>query len=353
MTETKHKLIFGDSRRMGGIRKKSVNLVVTSPPYPMIKMWDAMFSGQNKDIGHALKENGDLCFELMHKELDKVWEECHRVLKSGGIACINIGDATRSVNRSFKLYPNHARILSRCTEIGFQVLPPILWRKQSNKPNKFMGSGMLPAGAYVTLEHEYILILRKGLKREFTTEEEKQNRRESAFFWEERNAWFSDLWTDLRGDTQKLNDEQLRERSAAYPFELVYRLVNMFSIQGDTILDPFLGTGTTTIGAIASGRNSIGIEIDSSFKSLIESRIMNSAELSRGYVERRIKKHLEFVRNREDEKGKWKYTNKYYNFPVMTRQEVYLKIPVLKTIRKENENTFVAQYANSQSAYRS
>ena len=103
---------------------------------------------------------------------------------------------------------------------------------------------MYPGGAYVTLEHEYILILRKNGKRKFTTQPEKQNRRESAYFWEERNIWFSDIW-DLKGIRQDIQQKDIRTRSAAFPFELAYRLINMYSVFGDTILDPFLGTGTT------------------------------------------------------------------------------------------------------------
>ena len=105
--------------------------------------------------------------------------------------------------------------------MGFTNLPEIIWRKPTNSPNKFMGSGMLPAGAYVTLEHEFILIFRKGGKRIFKSDAEKLKRQQSAFFWEERNVWFSDLWT-LTGTNQKLNNKNSRERSAAYPFDLAY-----------------------------------------------------------------------------------------------------------------------------------
>jgi len=184
--KTKHKIVYGDAREMKDVKSKSVDLMITSPPYPMIEMWDEMFDKQNPDISKAIKEyNGNLAFELMHKELDKVWKEVYRVLKIGGIACINIGDATRSLNSKFQIYPNHARILNYCSSLGFHALPHILWIKETNKPDKFMGSGMLPVGAYVTLEHEHILILRKGDKREFKKPEEKLNRQKSAFFWEE------------------------------------------------------------------------------------------------------------------------------------------------------------------------
>ncbi len=237
--KTDHRIIFGDSKQMSEIKTESIDLVVTSPPYPMIEMWDDTFINQNGEIEKTIKENsGGQAFEYMHKELDKVWHEVYRVIKPGGIACINIGDATRTINGDFKLYSNHSRIITYCTSLGFSVLPNILWRKQTNAPNKFMGSGMLPPGAYVTLEHEYIIILRKGTKRAFKTNE-KNNRNESAFFWEERNKWFSDIWEDLKGINQKLIRTTSRDRSAAFPFELAFRLVNMFSVKGDNVLDPF------------------------------------------------------------------------------------------------------------------
>ena len=343
--KTTHKIIIGDSRGMNEIETESIRLMITSPPYPMIGMWDEMFSEQSPKIKEALENNeGDQAFELINQELDKVWDEVYRVLKPGGIACINIGDATRTINTVFKLYPNHSRILSHCLKTGFQALPEILWRKQTNAPNKFMGSGMLPPGAYVTLEHEFILILRKGNKREFKTKEEKANRQKSSYFWEERNMWFSDTWSDLKGDKQKLNHKDLRDRSGAYPFELAYRLINMFSVQGDTILDPFLGTGTSTLGAMASGRDSIGIEIDNSFKPFIEQRLMDSGFFLRGYVEDRIKKHHEFVRQREEKKGSLKYTNNHYGFPVMTRQELTLEIPSVKNVERERDNEYIVSY---------
>lgn len=161
--KTTHKHYICNAAKMAALADRSVSLVVTSPPYPMIDMWDEIFSRQDEKIEKALKKSdGSLAFELMHKVLDRVWKEVFRVLSPGGFACINIGDATRTLGDNFALYPNHARILNAAQVLGFTALPCILWRKQTNAPNKFMGSGMLPAGAYVTLEHEYILILRKG-----------------------------------------------------------------------------------------------------------------------------------------------------------------------------------------------
>ena len=200
--KSSHKIIIGDARQLNSISDESVDLIVTSPPYPMIEMWDNVFSKLNPSIDDALKKNdGQKAFNLMHNELDKVWKECCRLLKPGCIACINIGDAVRTINGSFKMYSNHSRIINYMCNLGFDQLPDILWRKQTNAPNKFMGSGMLPACAYVTYEHEYILIFRKGEKRVFNNNGEKENRRASAFFWEERNVWFSDVWNDLKGTT--------------------------------------------------------------------------------------------------------------------------------------------------------
>ncbi|MGA9236213.1 MAG: DNA methyltransferase, partial [Desulfobacterales bacterium] len=147
--QTRHQLHFGDARKMKAIGGNSVDLVVTSPPYPMIQMWDELFTRLDPAVAKALMQNrGMVAFERMHAALDPVWAEVHRVLKPGGIACINIGDAVRKIGDDFMLYPNHARILSRMLTIGFQPLPLILWRKPTNAPNKFMGSGMLPPGAY-------------------------------------------------------------------------------------------------------------------------------------------------------------------------------------------------------------
>ena len=322
----------------------SVDLMITSPPYPMIEMWDEIFSKQNTAIGEALKdENGNKAFELMNKELDKVWKEVFRVLVDGGFACINIGNATRKIGDEFKLYSNHSRIIEYCISLGFSSLPEILWRKQTNAPNKFMGSGMLPAGAYVTLEHEHILVLRKGNKRSFKTPEEKLRRQKSAFFWEERNLWFSDVWEDLKGTKQNNIDKKIRERSGAYPFELAYRLINMLSLKEDTVLDPFLGTGTTTMAAMATGRNSVGFEIDPNFTDHLSARFEGIVDFSNQLNENRINAHLEFVRQRISSKGALGYASKVYGFPVMTSQETEIEFAELKKIVKK-DNSFEVEY---------
>jgi modification methylase len=343
-----HQVRYGTATAMDDVEDESIDLVVTSPPYPMIEMWDEVFSRQCPDVKEAVgKGDGNRAFELMHGVLDRAWREVYRVLKTGSFACINIGDATRTIGDTFRLYANHARILQSCLGLGFSNLPAIIWRKQTNAPNKFMGSGMLPAGAYVTLEHEFILVLRKGQKRKCSTPAEKLRRLESAFFWEERNVWFSDVWWDLKGTGQAINNSQARQRSGAFPFELPYRLINMYSMKGDTVLDPFLGTGTTTLTAIAAGRNSIGVEVDERLSPVICDLLAHGVvDRSNERIRRRFSDHIAFVAERERTHGPdcFKYRNKHYGFPVMTRQEVEMKIEYLNRVRREDGDAFVAEY---------
>jgi DNA modification methylase len=346
--KTTHKIIFGNAKNMEFIPSESIGAMITSPPYPMIEMWDAIFGKQNPEIEKALHDKkGNNAFALMHQELDKVWGEVYRILVPGGIACINIGDATRTIDSNFQLYSNHARILEHCLNIGFNNLPAIIWRKQTNAPNKFMGSGMLPPGAYVTLEHEYVLILRKGNKREFKAGADTLNRQRSAFFWEERNNWLSDVWFDLKGTRQDLKDKELRSRSGAFPFELAYRLISMFSVKGDTVVDPFMGTGTTMMAAMLSARNSIGVEIDHLFDAAIANRAENVITFGNEYLQNRVENHKVFVKERTDKNGELKYHNNILNLPVMTRQERELSLEQLTDIQKKDESFYEVSYGES------
>ena len=343
--KTTHKHYICNAAKMAAVADRSVNLVVTSPPYPMIDMWDEIFSHQDRKIETALKKpDGALAFERMHQVLDRVWKEMFRVLSPGGFACINIGDATRTLGNNFALYPNHARILNATQAFGFTALPCILWRKQTNAPNKFMGSGMLPAGAYVTLEHEYILVLRKGGKREFTSPATKENRHQSALFWEERNQWFSDIWMDLKGTRQAMGKQKKRNRSGAFPFELAYRLINMYSVKEDLVLDPFLGTGTTTLAAMAAGRNSTGYEIDPSLLENFYDKCQDSLDHFSSVIQHRIDLHREFVQGRLEAGKLIKHENTHYGFPVVTRQEKELVFSIPVSVEQQDDENMVVNY---------
>ncbi len=319
--ETTHRVHIGDSRQLAEVEDDTVELVVTSPPYPMIEMWDEVFTALNSAIGNQLARGaGEEAFQAMHRELDNTWRELKRVLTPGGIACINIGDATRKLDDEFRVFSNHARIIRSFDELGFVPLPDILWRKPVNSAAKFMGSGMLPPNAYVTLEHEYILIFRNaGGQRSF--EPGDQQRYESAYFWEERNEWFSDVWFDITGTLQTLENDELRDRSAAFPFEIPYRLINMYSVYGDTVLDPFWGTGTTSLAAMAAGRNSVGYEREAEFATVFEDQVSKIRDITRDVLGERITRHREFVRDRRAKNETFEYTAERYDFPVMTKQE--------------------------------
>ncbi|RMG21785.1 MAG: site-specific DNA-methyltransferase [Methanobacteriota archaeon] len=313
-----------------------IHLVVTSPPYPMIQMWDDIFCEMNPQIKDELKKNPIMAFELMHLELDQVWKTIDPLLVDGGIVCINIGDATRKFDGNFQLFPSHARIIKTFMEMGYLNLPSIIWKKPTNSPTKFMGSGTLPPNAYVTLEHEHILIFRKGGMRKNIN---IAQRKSSSFFWEERNQWFSDIW-ELTGTRQPMA-EGSRTRSAAFPFEVPYRLIQMYSIKNDWVLDPFLGTGTTTMAAIASERNSIGFELDLELVESISKRIVSIAPMLNDYIKSRLKTHEEFIR-KYSEKKQPKYQNSA-GFPVITKQEIELKLNLIKSINRDN-NKIVVDY---------
>lgn len=224
---------------MSEIENQSVHLIITSPPYPMIKKWDSIF--------------GIVDFDKQHKILFKTWMECGRVLISGGIACINIGDATRTIDgKGFTCYPNFARVTNDMWRLGFTPLIPIFWKKISNRPNAFLGSGFLPPNCYVSQDHEYIAIFRKGFIRKFQPKD--PNRYESSFTKEERDLWFQQVWNiqGVRG----------AKETSTFPPKIPYRLIRMFSVKGDTVLDPFCGTGIVAKMASELGRNGIGYDIE-------------------------------------------------------------------------------------------
>ncbi len=340
---SRHEIIVCNSNNMYTVPDGSVNLIVTSPPYPMIEMWDTLFSEQNPQIKKDLNaENGMCAFLKMHDILNSVWKECDRVLAPNGFVCINIGDATRKINGDFQLYSNHTMIINQFINMGYSVLPDILWRKQSNAPNKFMGSGMYPAGAYVTYEHEYILVFRKGGKRIFKGRE-KTLRQKSAFFWEERNIWFSDLW-EIKGTSQTiLSDVKSRNRNASFPLEIPFRLINMYSAKGDTVLDPFTGLGTTNLACMISNRNSIGIDIDEKIANIALENLNQSVSKINDVVRERIYRHIAFIENLPKDKKDKCYKNAPHGFLVKTKQETALEIEQLCEIEK-SENIYYCVY---------
>ena len=263
--EYNYRVVIGDSRRMSEVTDESVHLTVTSPPYPMVSIWDEFFA-----------ENSASSYDDMHQYLNETWREIRRVLVPGGIACINIGDATRTSNGVFHLYPNHSRIIENFERLGFVTLPYVLWKKPTNRPHykgkgAFLGSGFLPPNAYVTLDMEYILIFRKGPPRIFPAKDPR--RYDSKFTKKERDEWFSQVWK-VPGARQVIDG--LERRVAAFPEEIPRRLIRMFSILGDVILDPFLGSGTTLKVAMELDRRFFGYEKFPQLAEIIKSKVRSS-----------------------------------------------------------------------------
>ena len=215
------------SETMPELLDNSVACIITSPPYPMIAKWDDIFNLQQAPT-----------FTLQHEILYRVWSECYKKLIPGGILCVNIGDATRTVDKNFVCYPNYAKATIDLLNIGFNPLIPIFWRKISNRPNAFLGSGFLPVNAYVSQDCEYIGIYRKGNLRKFSVEE-KEKRQASKFTKEERDIWFSQLWN--------IQGEKGAKKHSGWPEAIFYRLMRMYSIIGDTIVDPFCGRGNEVL----------------------------------------------------------------------------------------------------------
>jgi len=189
----------------------------------------------------------------------------------------------------------------------------------------------------MTLEHEWILIFRKGEKRVYRSTKDKEERRKSSFFWEERNVWFSDVW-EIKGTKQDIPYSLSRERNASYPIEIPLRLINMFSQKGDTVLDPFAGLCTTNIAAIMCERNSIAYEIDPLLKPIIKDRIESiNIEKVNNTIYGRYINHLKFIEERIKQNKEPKYENLYFNCKVVTRQETDITFNYLKQITPHHE----------------
>ena len=246
---TTHTVNRGDARELDWIPDLSLHLVLTSPPYWTLKDYN-ISEGQ---LGHVDD------YPRFMAELDKVWRECFRVLVPGGrIVCV-VGDVCLSRREAGRHYvmPLHADIMIRGREIGFDNLTPIFWNKIANASYEVSGGGgflgkPFEPNAIIKNDVEYILFLRKpGAYRQPTADQ----RRLSRLTKEEYAKWFRSFWTDVPG-------ESTRNHPAPFPVELAYRLIRMFSFVGDTVLDPFSGSFTTTFAAMKCGRNSIGNELD-------------------------------------------------------------------------------------------
>jgi DNA modification methylase len=256
---TTHRLCRGDSRSISQIADESVHLVVTSPPYFDLKKYP----------DHEAQLGGLHEYEIFLKELDRVWAECLRVLVKGGRLIIVVGDVCRS-RRAFgehQVIPLHASITDHCRFLGFHNLATMVWHKISNAAfevengSSFLGKPYEP-NAVIKNDLEFILMERKpgGYRR--PTE---AMRVLSVIGEKEHRAWFNQIVT-FRGAST-------RSHPAPYPIELVEPLVRMFSFVGDTVLDPFAGTGTTSVAAAQCGRNSVGIDVEPAYHRLAEERL--------------------------------------------------------------------------------
>lgn len=261
--ETVHRLHAGDARDLSWIADESVHLVVTSPPYWTLKKYE----------DHEQQMGGIADYAAFLDELDKVWAECARVLVPGGRICCVVGDVCipRKTGGRHYVMPLHADIQVRARGVGLDCLTPILWHKIANGATEAEGNGAgfygkpYQPGAVVKNDIEYILFMRKGGKYRKPNDTQKSL---SMLTKEEMQGWWRSIWTDLPGASTR------QGHPAPYPVNLAERLIRMFSFAGDTVLDPFNGTGSTTIGAINAGRNSIGNEIESTYLEIAKARIL-------------------------------------------------------------------------------
>ena len=254
---THHKIIQGDSRRMSLLAEKSVHLVITSPPY-----W------QLKDYGTDTQIGFHESYESYINNLNLVWSECERVLHPGCRLCVNIGDQfARSVYYGrYKVIPIRTEIIKFCETIGFDYMGAIIWQKITTTNTtggaSIMGSFPYPRNGILKLDYEFILIFKKQGEAPRPTKEQKE---QSAMTKEEWNTYFSGHW-NFAGAKQ---DGHI----AMFPEELPRRLIKMFAFQDDTVLDPFMGSGTTNLAARNLGRNSVGYEINPEFVEIAKQKL--------------------------------------------------------------------------------
>ena len=261
--QTHHKIITGDSRRMAEVADESVHLVVTSPPY-----W------QLKDYGNSQQIGFDDSYETYINNLNLVWSECHRVLAKGCRLCVNVGDQfARSVYYGrYKVIPIRTEITKFCETIGFDYMGAVIWQKvttcNTTGGATIMGSFPYPRNGILKLDYEFILIFKKYGTAPAVSKEIKE---QSRLTTEEWNTFFAGHW-NIPGEKQY-------DHLAMFPEEIPRRLIRMFSFVGDTVLDPFLGSGTTCLGARNLGRNSVGYEINPEFIGIIRRKLGVDNEL--------------------------------------------------------------------------
>src|SRR3972149_9465282 len=255
--KTHHKIINGDSRHMTELSDNSVHLAITSPPY-----WQLKDYGTENQIGfHDTYEN-------YINNLNLVWQQCHRILYPGCRLCVNIGDQfARSVYYGrYKIIPIREEIIKFCENVGFDYMGAVIWQKVTTSNTTGggvqMGSYPYPRNGILKLDYEFILILKKLGDAPKPTKEQKELSKMTAEEW---NTFFTGHW-NFAGVKQ---DNHL----AMFPEELPRRLIKMFSFVGDTILDPFTGSGTTNLAARNLNRNSIGYEINPEFIPVIREKL--------------------------------------------------------------------------------
>jgi modification methylase len=278
--QTSHRLHLGDARNLSWIPDRSVHLAVTSPPYWTLKEYVA---GNEDQMGHF----GD--YEHFLEELDHVWAECARVLVGGGRICCVVGDVCipRKQGGRHYLVPLHSDIQVRARRLGLDCLTPILWHKIANGVTEAQGNGAgfygkpYQPGGIIKNDIEYILFLRKGGEYRSVPMIQKAL---SMLTREEMQSWQRSIWTDLRGASTRGG------HPAPYPIELAERLIKLFSFAGDTVLDPFAGTGSTSQAAIIAGRNSIANEIEPAYVELARRRIIGAVREPRlaGAIEAKL-----------------------------------------------------------------
>lgn len=261
-----HKVIIGDSRKMKEVKDESVHLIITSPPY-----WQLKDYGPKEQIGY------NDSYEDYINNLNLVWKECHRVLHKGCRLCINIGDQFgRAVYYGrYKIIPIRTEIIKFCEAVGFDYMGAIIWQKvttcNTTGGATVMGSFPYPRNGIIKLDYEFILIFKNLGKSPKVSKEIKEKSRLSQEEW---NEYFYGHW-NFSGEKQ---DKHL----APFPEELPKRLIKMFSFVSDTILDPFLGSGTTSVAALKLSRNSIGYEMNKEYLATIKKRLMKNIGLLEG-----------------------------------------------------------------------